>query len=567
MKWSESLIPTLREIPKEAEATSHQLMLKAGLIRKLSSGVYSYLPLGYLALRKIENIIREEMNLAGACELLLPALHPAELWKKSGRYHALGEDKIAFKNRAEQEFVLGPTHEEVVTDLMAGNVKSYRELPIILYQIQTKFRDEVRPRFGVIRSKEFIMKDAYSFDRSWEDLDRSYTKMLEAYKKIFVRCGLNFEIVNADPGIMGGNVSHEFMLLAEFGEDLVAFCNSCGLRSTPTLVDCLVQDDQAISGKGQLELFDTPNLKSIEELTSHFKIPASKLLKTLLYVSDKKPVAVLIRGDMEISESKLKKFLKAESLMLASEHQIEEWTGAPVGFIGPVGLKNNIEIVADYSIKSMSDFVAGANQKDKHYRGMNLSRDFKVKIFADVRVVQEQDKCASCGKGAIEMKRAMEIGHIFKLGTRYSKPLEATFLDEQGKRQDIIMGCYGIGVTRLIAGSIEQHHDEKGIVWPESIAPFTFELLTLNQTDPAINGLANEIYQKYGNDILFDDRSERAGVKFNDADLVGLPYQIIIGEKNAKDGKVELKERKSGQTRVLSKTELLEEIDRILGRT
>ncbi|MBI4971646.1 MAG: proline--tRNA ligase [Candidatus Omnitrophica bacterium] len=556
MRWSQSLIPTLRDVPKDAEATSHQLMLRGGLVRKLSSGVYSYLPLGFLAVKKVEAIIREEMNKAGAAELLLPALHPAELWKKTGRYVALGEDKISFKNRADQEFVLGPTHEEVITDLVAGNVKSYRELPVILYQIQTKFRDEVRPRYGVIRSKEFIMKDAYSFDRSWDDLDRSYQKMLQAYRNIFTRVGLQFEIVNADPGIMGGNVSHEFMLLADFGEDEVAFCYSCGLRSTPSLVSCVVPKTSVETGKEKPELFDTPNLKTIEELTGYFKIPPSKLLKTILYLSDKKPVACLVRGDMEISESKLKKFLKAESLMLATEHQIEEWTGAPVGFSGPVGLKN-VEIVADYSVQSMSDFVIGANQKDKHFRGVNIEKDFQVKEYGDFRVVKDKDVCSACGNGIIEMKRAMEIGHIFKLGTRYSKPLEAHYLDEQGKRQDIIMGCYGIGVNRIVAGAIEQNHDAKGIVWPESIAPFKFQLLTLNHAEPTVRNMADEIYEQFHDKTLYDDRNERAGVKFNDADLLGLPYQIVVGEQNAKQGKTELKHRKSGEKWVLTKEELI----------
>jgi len=559
MRWTQSLIPTLREIPKEAEATSHQLMLRSGLIRKLSSGVYSYLPIGFLALQKVEKIIREEMRRVGAAELLLPALHPAELWKKTGRYTALGEDKIAFKNRADQEFVLGPTHEEVVTDLVATNVKSYRELPILLYQIQTKFRDEIRPRFGVIRSKEFIMKDAYSFDRSWEELDQSYQKMLEAYKNIFSRCGLKFEVVNADPGIMGGNVSHEFMLLADFGEDLIASCNSCDLRSTPSLVSCVMPPETNTESKEKLEVFNTPNLRTIEELSAHFKISAHKLLKTILYLADNKPVACLIRGDMEVSDTKLKKFLNVKSLMLATEHQIEEWTGAPIGFSGPIELKG-IEIVGDYSVKMMTDFVVGANQKDKHYRGVNIPRDFQVMRFGDFKVVQAKDKCSSCGKGTIEMKRAMEIGHIFKLGTRYSQPLEAHFLDEQGKRQDIIMGCYGIGVNRIVSGAIEQNHDDKGILWPASLAPFQYHLLTLNHAEPLVRSIADEIYSKAEENILYDDRNERAGVKFNDADLLGLPCQIIVGEQSAKLGKVELKNRKTGEKQVLVKEDLYRKV-------
>lgn len=562
MRWSESLIPTLRDVPKDAEAISHQLMLRAGLVRKLSSGIYNYLPLGFLALKKVEAIVREEMLSAGAIEVLLPALHPAELWKKTGRYQALGADKISFKTRGEQEFVLGPTHEEVITDLVASNVKSYRELPLILFQIQTKFRDEIRPRFGVIRSKEFIMKDAYSFDCDWEGLDRSYQKMLEAYKRIFTRCGLKFEIVNADPGIMGGNVSHEFMLLADFGEDLVASCDRCELRSTPELVACLEEKKKPSLSTQKLEIFDTPNLKTIEDLTSHFKIKGHQLLKTLLYLTDGKPLACLVRGDTELSESKLKKFLKAETLMLASEHQIEAWTGAPLGFSGPMGLKK-VRIVADELVGSMSDFVTGANQKDKHYRGVNLGRDIEISEFGDFRVIRDGEPCSACGKGTIRMKRAMEIGHIFKLGTRYSKPLEAHFLDESGKRREIIMGCYGIGVSRLVSGAIEQNHDDKGIIWPETIAPFQFHLLTLNHSEPVLQKLADEIYEKLNKEnmsVLYDDRNERAGVKFNDADLIGIPYQIVLGEQNAKQGKVELKKRRTGEKWTLAQEELFGKI-------
>ncbi|HXV28342.1 MAG TPA: proline--tRNA ligase, partial [bacterium] len=547
MRWSQTLIPTLRDVPKDAEAASHQLALRAGLIRQLSSGVYSYLPLGFRTLQKIIAIIRQEMNRAGASEVLLPALHPAELWKKSGRYEALGEDKISFKNRSGHEFVLGPTHEEVVTDLVGTSIKSFRDLPQLVYQIQTKFRDEARPRFGVIRTKEFIMKDAYSFDRDEQGLDENYQKMAEAYRQIFTRCGLTFQIVSADPGLMGGKMSQEFMVECPYGEDRVAKSEGGYLASL----------DIAERGNPHLktpppksrpyEIFDTPNLRTIEEIGHRFKIEASQMVKTLIYMADGKAIAALIPGNCELNEGKLRRLVGASELHQAIPEQIQAVTQAPVGFAGPVGLK--IPIYADWDVLGMSDFVTGANQKDKHLRNVNTGRDFNPQAVGDIRYVKEGD-VAPDGKGKLSLTTTMEIGHIFKLGIRYSKSIGAEFIDEKGERKPAIMGCYGIGVNRIFAAAIEEHHDAKGVKWPPAISPYTFEIVTVNQKEEKTRQVADQIYHELtqdGCEVFYDDRDERAGVKFNDADLIGIPYQIVVGERNLKENCVELKFRQTGQ--------------------
>jgi len=431
LRWKQAFIQTYREEPRDAEATSHRLMLRGSLIRKLSSGVYNYLPLGYRSLRKVMAIIREEMNRAGATELFLPSLHPAELWKATGRYEALGDDLLSLKNRAGTEFVLGPTHEEVVTQIVSESVKSYKDLPFTLYQIQVKFRDEARPRYGVIRSKEFLMKDAYSFDRDEQGLDASYNKMRKAYQEIFRRVGLDILEVSADPGMMGGKVSHEFMVRDPFGEDKIASCAKCSSLTSLEIASCKVS--AAPSEKPQkMESFSTPNLKTIEELEKNFQIPKEKLLKSIVYVADEKPVVVCLRGDHEVNETKLKKLLKVERCELADAEKIEKVTGAPVGFTGPVGLKK-IKIVLDASADGECNWVTGANQKDKHLKNVNLGRDFQAEIKGDIRYATETDLCAECG-GALKIETALEMGHIFKLGTRYSKPLKAQYLDEQGKK-------------------------------------------------------------------------------------------------------------------------------------
>ena len=546
MRWTKTFIPTLRNISKDAEAVSHQLALKAGLIRQLASGVYSYLPLGFRVLNKIIHIIREEMNRAGAEEVLLPALHPAEIWKKTGRYERLGDDKIAFKNRAGHEFVLGPTHEEVITELVATNIKSFRDLPINLFQIQTKFRDEARPRFGVIRTKEFIMKDAYSFDRDEKGLDENYQKMSEAYHRIFSRAGLSFQVVTADSGMMGGSMSQEFMVVCPYGEDRVAMSGAGYMASVEVAQRKNPGLTTPVSVSTKPEPFDTPNLRTIEELASRYKLKPSQMLKTMIFMADGAPIAVLVTGDSEVNESKLRKFVGAAELRQATAEEIRNATNAPVGFAGPVGL--TIPIYADWDVQGLSDFVTGANQKDTHLKNVCVGRDFNPKDFGDIRIVKEGD-LATDGSGPLKLAKTMEIGHIFKLGTRYSNALECFFLDEKGERKTAIMGCYGIGVNRILAAAIEEHHDEKGMKWPSAIAPFHVQIITVNQAEESSRLAAEKIYQDFlsrGVEVFFDDRDERAGVKFNDADLLGIPYQVIVGERNLKQNQVEVKERKSG---------------------
>ncbi len=549
MRWTETLIPTLREAPKEAEAPSHRWLLRGGFIRPVASGVYSYLPLGQRVLTKISEIIREEMFLAGADEVLLPALHPAELWKKSGRYDALGGDKIAFQSRSGQEYVLGPTHEEVITELVAHGIKSYQDLPLILFQIQTKFRDELRPRFGMIRTKEFIMKDAYSFDRDEAGLEVSYQKMVRAYENIFRRVGLRYEAVAADPGLMGGNVSQEFMVESRYGEDRVVRCPHCATLASLDIAG------RGREGKGSRpepaarkpEIFDTPNLKTIEEIANHFRIPREKMVKTLLYFGDGKPIAALVTGDSELNEGKLRRLAGVKILRMATAQEIEKWTGAPLGFSGPVGLKG-VEVFGDWDVEALSDFVTGANQKDRHLKQVNWGRDFEAKALGDLRFVREGDLCAKCG-GKLEIITTMEIGHIFKLGTRYTESLEASFADESGKRRPAVMGCYGIGVSRLVAAIVEGHQDERGISWPKSVTPFHVHLVTVNESDSQTREEAGKLYERLsaaGFDVLYDNRGERAGVKFHDADLIGIPLRAILGEKNLKEGRVDFKNRAEG---------------------
>jgi prolyl-tRNA synthetase, family II len=547
MRWTQSLIPTLKEDPQEAEVISHKLMIRAALVRKLFSGAYSYLPLGLKVLQKVSNIIREEMNAAGAQEVLLPAIHPPDLWKKTGRYELLGQVLIKFKDRHNKELVLGPTHEEIITDLVANNVKSYKDLPLTLYQIQTKFRDEPRPRFGVMRTSEFIMKDAYSFDRDVEGMEASYKKMYEAYCRIFERCGLPYIPVEADPGMMGGNISHEFMVPSEAGEDVIAVCQKCKYAASTQVAVCKISapSSKAVVKNLPIAEVETPDIKTIEKVSEFLKVEPSKLLKTLLYKVDDKVVAVLLRGDHEANETKLKNYFKCSILELVDEKTIEALTGAPAGFSGPVSL-SRVRIVADNSVKDMVNSVAGANKKDAHLINVNLGRDFESKEFADLRIITKDDKCPSCGK-EIDIKRSIEVGHTFKLGTKYSEVLEAKILDQDGKIVPAIMGCYGIGVTRIIPTLIETSNDKDGIIWPMSIAPYQFMIVALNVANKKVKEVSEEVYKDLisaGYEVLFDDRDISAGIKFKDADLVGIPIQIIIGEKNAKKDIVEIKNRR-----------------------
>ncbi len=555
MKRTKALIPTLKEDPQDAEVISHKLMVRAGFVRKLAAGAYSYLPLGVRTLKRIENIIREELDICGAQEVLLPAIHPPEIWKRTGRYDLLGEVLIKFKDRHGKECVLGPTHEEIITDLVANNVKSYKELPLILYQIQTKFRDEPRPRFGIMRTSEFIMKDAYSFDCDAEGLENSYKKMYDAYCRIFKRCGLPFIAVEADPGMMGGNLSHEFMVPTPAGEDRIVVCEKCKYASSVEVAKCRQgtpptkqQAGQSVSKEKKMPITEvqTPGITTIEKVSELLKVSSDKLVKTLIYKCDDKITAILIRGDHDANEAKMKNYLKCASLELTDDKTVEEVTGAPVGFSGPVKLRN-VRIIADNSVKAMANFVTGANKKDAHLMNVNLGRDFEECEFGDFRMITETDGCPVCGK-PIQIKQAIEIGHTFKLGTKYSDALGARFLDKDGKEHAAIMGCYGIGVNRIMAGLIETSNDKDGIIWPASIAPYSAIILALNMEDKKVQELAEEAYKiltETGIDVLFDDRNESAGVKFKDADLIGIPTKVIIGSKNAKKGIVEIKDRKT----------------------
>jgi prolyl-tRNA synthetase len=548
MRWTESLIPTLKEDPQDAEVISHKLMIRAALVRKLFSGAYSYLPLGLKVLQKVSNIIREEMNSKGAQEVLLPAIHPPELWKKTGRYELLGAVLIKFKDRHNKELVLGPTHEEIITDLVANNIKSYKDLPLILYQIQTKFRDEPRPRFGVMRTSEFIMKDAYSFDRDVEGMEASYKKMYDAYCRIFERCGLPYIPVEADPGMMGGNISHEFMVPSEAGEDVIAVCRKCKYAASTQVAACVAKNERRTAkheSKLPVAEVETPDMKTIEKVSEFLKVEPVKLVKTLLYKADDKVTALLLRGDFEANEIKLKNYLKCSLLELADEKTVEAITGAPVGFSGPASL-NRVRIVADNSVKDMVNFVTGANKKDAHLINVNIGRDFETKEFADLRMITKTDKCPSCGKD-IDIERAIEVGHTFKLGTKYSEVLGAKILEHDGKTVPAIMGCYGIGVTRIIPALIETSNDKDGIIWPMSIAPYQVMVVALNIASEKVKDVSEEVYKdltKAGYEVLFDDRDISAGIKFKDADLVGIPIQIIVGEKNARKDVVEIKNRK-----------------------
>ncbi len=554
-------------MPADAEAVSHRLMIRAGLIRKLASGVYTYLPLGLRVLKKVREIIREEMDKKGAIELFLPSLQPVELWHESGRYKDLGEDLIKFNDRHNRVMVFGPTHEEVITDLVRNHVRSYRQLPITLYQIQTKFRDEVRPRFGVIRSREFIMKDAYSFDRDKAGLEESYKKMYEAYEAIFSRCGLKTLAVEADPGVMGGDVSHEFMMLAESGEDLLAHCPACGYAASLDVAE--VSDKrQATSDKAKqkpIKEVDTPGVTTIEKVGALLKVKPDAMVKVLIYLADGKPVAILIRGDHEANEAKIKKYLGCAQLEMATEDVIKKVTSGPLGFSGPVGLKG-VRAIAENSVKAMANFVTGANKKDRHFINVNLDRDFKIEEWADLRMIAEGDNCPKCNKH-IKIEHAIEMGHVFKLGLKYSKAMKADFLDEDGKLKPVVMGCYGIGVNRIIAAAIELHNDKKGIKWPQSIAPFQVTIIPINYEKQAIRKAADEAYnglKDKGIEVLLDDRDESAGVKFNDAELIGIPIQVVIGEKGLKKGNIEIKLRTTGELIEVKKQGLLDKIPTLI---
>jgi prolyl-tRNA synthetase len=565
MRYSQYFIPTVKETPSDAEVVSHQLMLRAGMIRKLAAGIYNYLPLGLRSIRKVENIVREEMNRAGAIEILMPAVQPAELWQESGRWEFYGKELLRFKDRKDAEFCMGPTHEEVVTDLVRREVRSYRQMPLNLYQIQGKFRDEIRPRFGLMRGREFIMKDAYSFDVDEKAADLSYEKMYRAYRRIFERCGLKFRAVEADTGSIGGSYSHEFMVLADSGEDAIVSCNACEYAANVEKAEARKPAAPEHADPRPLEKVATPDQRTIEEVSAFLGVPESTMVKTLVLMADNEPVVALLRGDHDLNEIKLKNFLGATELEMANDEIVAKVTGAPVGFAGPVGL--SVRIVADLAVEGMRNFVTGGNAKDLHLKNVNLGRDCTVPRFADIRNVVHGDPCPRCASGAFEMWRGIEVGHVFKLGTKYSKALKATYLDAAGQEQTIFMGCYGIGIGRSVAACIEQNHDENGIIFPVPIAPFHCIVSAVNVKDEAVMAAAEEIYRRLlesGVEVLLDDRDERPGFKFKDADLIGIPLRIVVGAKNLADGKVELKERKSGEVELLSLDGAVEKVKAVI---
>lgn len=543
MRMSNLLMPTLREVPAEAEIASHRLMLRAGLIRKLAAGIYSYLPLGLRTLKKVENIVREEMDKAGAQELLMSALLPAEAYQASGRWDVFGPSMFKLKDRGDRDFCLGPTHEELFTQCVIDNVKSYKEYPMTLYQIQTKYRDEGRPRFGVIRSREFVMKDAYSFDLDQKGLDESYQKMYDAYNRIFTRLGLDFTVVDADSGAMGGSGSQEFMVKSPVGEDGIAYCDDCGYAANYEKCECIPQEVDQIEGDLPLEKIETPNAHTIDELVESLGMQAHNFAKTIIYKADDKYIAAMVRGDRDVNEVKLKNLVGCrDDLELAEPAVVRDITNAQVGFAGPINL--GIPVYADKEVELMKNFVVGANETDMHYKNVNMDRDFTPDVVADIRVVVTGDKCPKCG-GTIKSEQGIEVGHIFKLGTKYSDALGLKYLDESGKQQTVIMGCYGIGVTRCVAAAVEQLHDDNGIIWPVSIAPYQAIVVPANYKDEEQVNAAEKLYNELteaGIETLIDDRAERAGVKFKDADLIGIPVRVVVGKKLS-EGIVEYKER------------------------
>ncbi len=552
MRYSEMFLPTAREIPSDAELISHQLMVRAGMIRKLTSGVYSWLPLGYRVLRKFEEIVRREMDRAGAQEVFLPMVQPAELWQESGRWVHYGKELLRFRDRHDRECCLGPTHEEVITDLVRNELKTYRQLPKNLYQIQTKFRDEIRPRFGVMRSREFGMKDAYSFDVDEAGSEISYRKMFEAYRRIFARCGLNFRPVEADSGSIGGNYSHEFMVMADSGEDAVCYCSGCDYAANLEKAEIARPDVNIFDGEiPPVEEIHTPQVKTIEDICRFLEVKPSAVVKTLIFSADDIPVAVLVRGDHEVNEIKVKNHLHCAMIELADDATIRGVTGSVKGFAGAAGIK--CRIVADYSLLGMNDMIMGANRDDFHLRHVKPGRDFSLLEFADLRTIREKDPCPRCG-GEINIARGIEVGHVFKLGIKYSKAMKAVFLDKNGKEQFMFMGCYGIGIGRTVAAAVEQNNDADGIVWPLALAPYHVIITPVNINEKSLADAAETIYQTLlglGVETILDDRDERVGVKFKDADLIGIPWRITIGPKKLAEGNVEVRNRRSGEVLII----------------
>jgi prolyl-tRNA synthetase len=558
MLFSRLLIPTMKENPAEAEAVSHRLLLRAGMIRKLASGIYNYLPLGLRVLRKVERIVREEMDRAGAQEVLLPAVQPAELWHESSRWQVYGKELLRFQDRHGRDCCFGPTHEEVITDLVRKEVHSYRQMPLNLYQIQVKFRDEIRPRFGLIRGREFIMKDAYSFDADEAGAEACYRRMYEAYNRIFSRCGLSFKVVEADSGPIGGSFSHEFMVLADTGEDLLASCTRCDYAANLEKAEVALEPVTPGPPRGDApEPVPTPNVRTVEEVAAFLGVTPQDIVKTLIYETDDGPVAVLIRGDHEVNEVKVKNLLGVTDLILAGIIRVQELTGAEVGFAGPVGLK--LPVYADQAVARMNALVTGANRDNYHLRNVHPSRDLKITEVADLRSVTVQDPCPRC-RGALTLLKGIEVGHIFKLGLKYSKALKATYLDQEGKEQLIYMGCYGIGVSRIVAAAIEQGHDGNGIIFPMALAPFQVGLIPIAVNDPAVWECVEKLHadlEAAGVEVLLDDRDERPGVKFKDCDLLGLPLRVVVGAKALAQGAAEVRHRRAAANTMIPLQDLI----------
>ncbi len=565
MKQSKLLIPTLKEVPSDAEAVSHQLMLRGGYIKQITAGMYAYLPLAYRVLRNIETIIREEMENIDAAEMLVPAALPAELWQQTGRYETYGPNLFKFKDRHDRDFILGPTHEETFTTIVRDAIKTYKKLPITLYQIQTKYRDENRPRFGLLRGREFIMKDAYSFHAEEESLDKTFRDMDSAYTNVFNRVGLNFRSIIGDAGAMGGNNSKEFMAIAPVGEDTVVYSDESDYAANLEMAQNRRTMPKSHETPGELEKVATPNARTIDEVAEFLGSTPEREIKTLLFIADEQPVVVLMHGNDEVNEVKLKNYLSCDFLRPADEDEARRYLGAGFGSLGPVGVSEDIEILADLDVENMANASVGANEDGFHYINANLGRDFSVTHFADLRTVREGELSPD-GQGHLKFTRGIEIGHIFKLGTRYSKDLDAVVLDENGRQLPIIMGCYGIGVSRLLSAIVEQHCDENGIVWPRSIAPFDVHVIPVNVKKEEQVELAEKItgiLEDAGYRVLVDDRRERPGVKFADSDLIGIPARITVGKK-ASDGIVEIKLRRTGETLEVKSDELLNSLQILL---
>ncbi|MFD3445500.1 proline--tRNA ligase [Microbacteriaceae bacterium 4G12] len=565
MRQSTVFSPTLREVPADAEIKSHQLLLRAGFMRQNASGVYSFLPLGLKVLHKVEEIIREEMENAGALEMLMPALQPAELWQESGRWYSYGSELMRMHDRNDREFALGATHEEVITALIRDEVKSYKRLPLTFFQIQTKFRDEQRPRFGLLRGREFLMKDAYSFHASQESLDEVYDRLFTAYSNIFRRCGLNFRAVIADSGAMGGKDTHEFMVLSDVGEDTIAYSDTSAYAANIEMAPVVVTYEKSNEAPQELQKVETPDQKSIEDVSSFLNLPVAKCFKSMVFKVDEKFVLVLVRGDHEVNDIKVKNLYGASVVELAAPEDIKELMNCTVGSLGPIGVSENIEIIADHAVAAIVNGCCGANEEGYHYINVNPNRDYAVKQYVDVRFIQEGDPSPD-GNGTIRFARGIEVGHVFKLGTRYSEAMGATYLDENGKTQPMIMGCYGIGVSRTVAAIAEQYNDESGLKWPRAVAPFDVHIIPVNMKTDVQKETAEELYtslKKQGYTALLDDRQERPGVKFTDADLFGIPVRVTVGKK-AEEGIVEVKIRETMESAEVKVEELHNYIANIL---